>query len=120
MVRTAAEKRKHVLDPVGDTETKSVDVEFCDRRGARHRKGDMTKFERANAAAGLRYRHLLLVLEKLDLRSLAIDERSRPRDGRADVAAYLVLDLEWPQLCRDAFVVEARRDLKRNASASVR
>ena len=80
----------------------------------------MTKFEGANAAGRLRNRHLLLVLEKLDLRPLEIDECSRPRDGWADVAASLVLDLEWPQLCCDPFVVEAGCDLKRDAPASVR
>ena len=32
----------------------------------------------------------------------------------------LVLDRKWPQLCRDALVIEAGRDLKRDAPASVR
>jgi hypothetical protein len=31
-----------------------------------------------------------------------------------------VLDRKWPQLCRDALVIEAGRDLKRDAPASVR
>src|SRR5690242_5722173 len=115
MVRAASKKRKHVLDPVRDAETESVDVEFRDRGGARHREGDVTKFERGDPAAGPRNRHLLLVLEKLDLGTLEIDEYRRPCDGWADVAASLVLDLEWSQLCRDALVVEVGGDLKRDA-----